>query len=279
MRPKELSRIILLLNHKYINEGAVMKSFFFSIFLSIVSVSALASEWQASSHERQTAVIELFTAEGCGLCPAADKWVSSLPEQGYDDNRLMVLGFHIDYLNNQKQWVDKFAKPEYTARQKEMARMNFYKTVFTPEFFIGGEVIHNWESYAKSVIDHINTLKPEANIAISAKLIDTSMLNINTEVEVLHDENVPHAVLYIALTENNVRSEIHGGDNIGATFNHQNLVRAWLGPFKSDNASQMQLETSIALAEEWKQEDLVLKAFVQNVENAYVLQGVALPLK
>jgi hypothetical protein len=41
----------------------------------------------------------------------------------------------------------------------------------------------------------------------------------------------------------------------------------------------MQLETSIALAKDWKQEDLVLKAFVQNVENAYVLQGIALPLK
>jgi hypothetical protein len=256
-----------------------MKSFFFSIFLSIVSVSALASEWQASSHERQTAVIELFTAEGCGLCPAADKWVSSLPEQGYDDNRLMVLGFHIDYLNNQKQWVDQFAKPEYTARQKEMARMNFYKTVFTPEFFIGGEVIHNWESYAKPVIDYINTLKPEAHIVISAKLDDTSMLNINTEVEVLHDENVPDAMLYLALTENNVRSEIHGGDNIGAIFNHQNIVRAWLGPFTLDASGQTQVETSLALSDDWKQEDLVLKSFVQNIDTAYVLQGLALPLK
>jgi hypothetical protein len=104
-------------------------------------------------------------------------------------------------------------------------------------------------------------------------------LNINTEVEVLHDENVPDAMLYLALTENNVRSEIHGGDNIGAIFNHQNIVRAWLGPFTLDASGQTQVETSLALSDDWKQEDLVLKSFVQNIDTAYVLQGLALPLK
>jgi hypothetical protein len=253
-----------------------MKKLLLIICLITLPMSIQAMTWQASSGKQQAAVIELYTAEGCGLCPAADKWIEHRIEQ-HSSSNLIVLGFHVDYLNEQKAWVDRFAKPAFTARQKQMARINLYQTVFTPEFFMGGEVLHDWQKHGDTVIDYIQTLEPEAHIQLHAER-NEQQLKLKTDVTVMDADNQPHAKLYLALTENNVRNEIRGGDNIGAVFNHQNLVRAWLGPFELDASGHSVVETTIPIEKEWDWADLSVKAFVQNLDNGYVLQGVALPL-
>ncbi len=245
----------------------------------LVSASAFGQQWQTESADKQVAVMELFVSEGCGLCPAAERWVDQLPEQGITENELIVLGFHVDYLDDKKGWIDRFAKPRYTERQRQMARLNLYQTVFTPEIFISGEVVHNWREHGTDVIEFINSFDSEADISLTVKKTDET-LNIDTEVTVFGDENQANSQLYLALTEDNIISEIHGGDNIGAVFNHQNLVRRWLGPFElnSDGAPTL-IQSSLPLDPSWKLHDLTLVAIVQNLDNAYVLQGLSLPLK
>lgn len=245
----------------------------------LVSASAFGQQWQAESADKQVAVMELFVSEGCGLCPAAERWVDQLPEQGITENELIVLGFHVDYLDDKKGWIDRFAKPRYTERQRQMARLNLYQTVFTPEIFISGEVVHNWREHGTDVIEFINSFDSEADISLTVKKTDET-LNIDTEVTVLGEENQANSQLYLALTEDNIISEIHGGDNIGAVFNHQNLVRRWLGPFELNSDGDPTLvQSSLPLDPSWKLHDLTLVAIVQNLDNAYVLQGLSLPLK
>ena len=251
------------------------------LFISslLVSASAFGQQWQAESADKQVAVMELFVSEGCGLCPAAERWVDQLPEQGITENELIVLGFHVDYLDDKKGWIDRFAKPRYTERQRQMARLNLYQTVFTPEIFISGEVVHNWREHGTDVIEFINSFDSEADISLTVKKTDET-LNIDTEVTVLGEENQANSQLYLALTEDNIISEIHGGDNIGAVFNHQNLVRRWLGPFELNSDGDPTLvQSSLPLDPSWKLHDLTLVAIVQNLDNAYVLQGLSLPLK
>jgi hypothetical protein len=245
----------------------------------LVSASAFGQQWQAESADKQVAVMELFVSEGCGLCPAAERWVDQLPEQDITENELIVLGFHVDYLNDKKGWIDRFAKPRYSERQRQMARLNLYQTVFTPEIFISGEVVHNWREHGTDVIEFINSFDSEADISLTVKKTDET-LNIDTEVTVLGEENQANSQLYLALTEDNIISEIHGGDNIGAVFNHQNLVRRWLGPFELNSDGDPTLvQSSLPLDPSWKLHDLTLVAIVQNLDNAYVLQGLSLPLK
>ena len=93
--------------------------------------------WQASSGDKHTAVLELFTSEGCGLCPPAERWLYQQQQAELD---YIVLGFHIDYLNDKKGWVDAFAKPAFSERQKQLARLNRYQTIYTPEFVLSGEL-------------------------------------------------------------------------------------------------------------------------------------------
>lgn len=253
------------------------KRLYLICLFSFLPVLAVAESWQAKSDDKQKAVIELFTAEGCGLCPAAERWVHQLPEQGITDEQLIVLGFHVDYLNDKKGWIDKFAKPLFSNRQKQLANLNLYQTVFTPEFFISGEVVHNWQGHGVDAIEFINSFESETDIALQAEKTGQH-LSISTNVTVEGDENRQHSKLYLAITEDNILSEIRGGDNIGATFNHQNLVRRWLGPFDLDVDGQTQLDTQLELKATWKQQDLTIVAIVQNLYDGYILQGLSMPL-
>lgn len=256
-----------------------MKTVILLISSLLVTATAFAQQWQAESADKQVAVMELFVSEGCGLCPAAERWVDQLPERGITEKELIVLGFHVDYLDDKKGWIDRFAKPRYTERQRQMARLNLYQTVFTPEIFISGEVVHNWREHGTDVIEFINSFDSEADISLTVKKTDET-LKIDTEVTVFGDENQANSQLYLALTEDNIISEIHGGDNIGAVFNHQNLVRRWLGPFELNSDVEPTLvQSSLPLDPSWKLHDLTLVAIVQNLDNAYVLQGLSLPLK
>lgn len=247
------------------------------LFSCLLSQLAWAESWHAQSGAKQVAVMELFVSEGCGLCPPAERWARELPEQGLDEDKLIALTFHVDYLNDKKGWIDRFAKHRYTQRQQQLARINLYKTVFTPGIFIGGEIFHNWQQQGKKAINFINGFDAEADITLDAEK-DGASVSIVSHVSVMGEQNQQQAKLYLALIEDNIISEIRGGDNIGAVFNHQNLVRRWLGPFDLNANGTTELTTELKLNESWKQQDLTLVALVQNLHDGYVLQGLAMPL-
>ncbi len=240
-------------------------------------MSVLAQSWQAVSSEQQVAVLELFTSEGCGLCPAADRWVHALPENGYDKDKVIVLGFHIDYLNDKKGWVDRFARPEFTDRQRQLARLNLYQTIYTPEFIISGEVIHNWNKYAKPVIDVVNGYSPQSDIRLKVEKV-SDKLSISVDVKVKGELNRQHASLFLAIVEDDLLSKIDGGDNAGATFNHQDIVREWLGPFDLESDGDTQQYIEVPLNQKWNLNKLSVVGLVQNLDDGFVLQSVDLPL-
>lgn len=237
----------------------------------------VAQTWQAQSADTQMAVLELFTSEGCGLCPAADRWVTALPDQGVTDQQLIVLGFHIDYLNDKKGWIDRFASPLFSDRQRQLARLNLYQSVYTPEFVISGEIIHNWERHAKDVIKAVNGFAPEARISLDVAEED-NQLRLKTAVNVEGDENRQYSVLYLAVTEDDITSKVSGGDNAGMTFHHQHLVRKWLGPFDLASKGETAVTTDIIVDEHWNRNKLKIVALVQNLNDGFVLQGLSLPI-
>lgn len=269
-------------NNRRIFRGNLMRRMKAGLLLItglLLTQTVAAQQWQAESADKQIAVMELFVSEGCGLCPAAERWVEHLPEQGFTEEEVIVLSFHVDYLDDKKGWVDRFAKPRFTERQRQMARLNLYQTVFTPEIFISGEVVHNWREHGTEVIEFINSFDAEADIALQVSKTN-EQLDIDSSVTVMGEDNRGNSQLYLALIEDNIISEIHGGDNIGAVFNHQNLVRRWLGPFELNaEGKTAKIQTTLPLDPEWKLHDMTLVAVVQNLDNAYVLQGLSLPLK
>jgi len=244
--------------------------------LFCLPLTVYAERWYATSGPKHMAVLEVFTSEGCGSCPPAERWLTEQRQQ-QTGLEYIVLGFHVDYLDEQKGWVDRFAKPAFSARQKQLAQLNMYRTIYTPEFVLSGESLPNWRENFKEAVSFLNEFDAQATIHLAAYHVD-GMLMIDSQSFVSGDDNRQHSKLYIAITEDGVTSYVQGGDNAGKTFNHQNLVREWLGPFELEASGETFIEHQVLLSADWQQEKLKLVALIQNLSNGYVLQALELPL-
>jgi hypothetical protein len=254
-----------------------MRNYLIVMLLLFLPQLCSAESWQAKSSTKQMPIVELFTSEGCGACPPADRWAKQLPNHGLDDNHVVVLGFHIDYLNDRKGWVDKFAKSEFSDRQRQLVLLNLYKTVFTPQIIISGETVHAWEKHANTLIKAIGDLDAKADIELSVHKANDQFV-IDTKTKVSGEANRANSKLYIAITEDGIKNFAYGGDNRGTEFNHQNLVREWLGPFDLNLAGDTVTTTKIMINPEWQQQKLSVVAVVQNLDDGFVLQALPLAL-
>src|SRR5512134_3813918 len=81
-----------------------------------------AAQCKADSPATTTALVELYTSEGCDSCPPADRWLSSLGPRGYAPDRVVPIALHVDYWDY-LGWKDPYARQAHSARQRKMARL------------------------------------------------------------------------------------------------------------------------------------------------------------
>ncbi|WP_428151152.1 DUF1223 domain-containing protein [Brevundimonas sp.] len=78
-------------------------------------------------------VVELFTAQGCSGCPAANQVVEGLSEEP----GVIALTYAVDYWDY-LGWPDTFAKPEFAQRQRAYQAAMRLRNVYTPQVVIDG---------------------------------------------------------------------------------------------------------------------------------------------
>ena len=116
----------------------------FSLILSILCLSqtAYSQEIEYKSGNKQVALIELYTSQGCSSCPPADKWLNSLQDEPGLWTEFVPVAFHVDYWDY-LGWKDSFSKSEYSNRQRLHRKQGNVGVVYTPGFFLNGE---EWRS-------------------------------------------------------------------------------------------------------------------------------------
>lgn len=87
----------------------------------------------AGAAEKPPVVVELFTSQGCSSCPPADAYLGELAKRP----DLLALAFHVEYWNY-IGWVDPFAKPWATRRQRDYMSELHTRYIFTPEMVVNG---------------------------------------------------------------------------------------------------------------------------------------------
>ena len=106
-----------------------MRKAFLALLLLLLSPTA------SPAQARPAVVVELFTAQGCSSCVAANALVGELAERP----DVLALTFAVDYWDY-LGWPDTFARPEFTDRQRAYARKLALREVYTPQVVIGGRV-------------------------------------------------------------------------------------------------------------------------------------------
>src|SRR5258706_14088499 len=177
-----------------------------------------------------TALVELYTSEGCDTCPPADHWLSSLFSQGFRPDQVVPLALHADYWDY-IGWKDPFAKGEFSARQHRLAQMKRPAFVYTPQVPPQGQDFRRWSGgeFAEQVV-RINSRPARARIALTIRAVAPEAIHAELSAMVIDPSEKKNAAVYLAAYENKLASEVAAGENRGKRLEHDFVVREWIGP-------------------------------------------------
>lgn len=212
----------------------------------IVCAGAIAAAPQctAQSAATLTPVIELYTSEGCSSCPPADHWLSSLKTTAAN-GRAVVQAFHVgywDYIG----WVDRFASPAHTTRQRQVARWNHQSGIYTPQLVRNGQ---DWRDASRA----LGSGEPARARIVVQRSGDDAF-----EAQVTPAEGVGAWAAYWTVTEHGHNSKVKAGENAGEFLQHDFVVRQYVPAGEYRGPSRLTLRAVAGQAGHPRQVNLVV---------------------
>lgn len=174
-------------------------------------------------------MLELYTSEGCSSCPPADQWVSKLKNKN-----LVVQAFHVgywDYIG----WIDRFAAPAYTQRQRDIAAQNDLRGIYTPQLVLNGRDWPQWRSASTDM----GPSGEAARIKISLEQTGDNRY----EAQVTRLAGGSNWSAYWSVTEHGHNSKVKAGENAGEFLKHDYVVRQYIqaGDYQTASGSSQKL--------------------------------------
>jgi hypothetical protein len=241
-----------------------------------MAMDAHAVQCKAQSPRTTTALVELYTSEGCDSCPPADRWLSSLAERGYGPDRVVPIALHVDYWDY-IGWKDPYARQAHAARQRKMASLARAAMVYTPQVLLQGRDFRRWGTPAfGEEVAKINALPERARISLLLEQRGAAAFEIEARAELLEARRPADVALYLGAYENKLVSEVKAGENRGRTLAHDYVVLQWAGPYEFGGTGLVARATLPLLPKAVVHRSGVI-AFVQDRATGEVLQALMLP--
>jgi hypothetical protein len=238
-----------------------------------------ASSSAPTAAEPTTVIVELFTSEGCSDCPPADvllqRLIDASPVPGA---QVIGLGQHVDYWDRQG-WRDRFSSGAFTARQRIYAARFANASIYTPQMVVDGraELVGSDAAAARKAIERAAAAS-HGVVRIEIEPGSANKLAVSVAARDLpHEGRGDRADLFVAVTEDRLRSEVTRGENHGRTLAHAAVVRylASIGEAASETAAA---RADIPIGSDWRRENLKVVAFVQARRDRTIVASAALPL-
>lgn len=199
---------------------------------------------RAESGPQRVPVIELYTSEGCSSCPPADRWLSTLKASAAA-GRAVVQAFHVGYWDA-LGWVDRFASPAYTQRQRQLAAQNGLSNIYTPQVVRDGR---DWRDYSRAL---------EGGEPARARILLQQAGNDAFEALVTPSEGGAHWSAYWTVTEHGHSSKVKAGENSGELLQHDFVVRQYVPAGRYSGAARLTLKALPAQAAHPRRINLVV---------------------
>ena len=222
--------------------------------------------------KRTPVIVELFTSEGCSSCPPADQTLDLLVrEQPFAGAEIIALSEHVDYWNR-LGWTDPFASRQFSQRQNEYSGF-FGKdgNVYTPQMIVDGTrefVGHNMRAAQKAITEAAKVKKGEVNLSFRK---ESDAISLDIKIENL-PETFDSAIVLLAVTEDDLLSNVLRGENSGQKLKHIAVARSLtnVGIVKAKEKS-FAVSPIFKLDKSWKIENLNAVVFVQDLKSRQIL--------
>lgn len=249
--------------------------------MRLVAISAMLCVALAQADDRRVPVIvELFTSEGCSSCPPADQLLFRMDRtQPVPGVRIIALEEHVDYWNS-LGWTDPFSSPQYRERQNSYGRKFLSENIYTPQMIVNGqaEFVGNDGDRAYQEIGRAaQTQTTVVELKAAANAADPDLVDLSVQVAHPQTAKMRNSNVYLAVTENDLSSNVLRGENSGRLLRHAPVVRSFgvIGKLDSRGSNAGQITNTLRLPHEWKRENLKAVVFVQE-RDSYRITGAAI---
>jgi hypothetical protein len=164
------------------------------------------------------AVVELFTSQGCSSCPPADALFEKLGQ----DPSLVTLSFPVDYWDY-LGWKDTFAKPDYSARQRDYAAARGDRAVYTPQAVINGRE-HIVGSDGEGIAEAVNADSAHGALPVSLK-IEMQGDALVARIGAARDLRETKATVWLVKFSRIETVNIGRGENTGHSVTYSHVVK------------------------------------------------------
>jgi hypothetical protein len=185
-------------------------------------------------HSDRPVLVELFTSQGCSLCPEANRYLGELDQR--DD--VFVLAYAVSYWD-MYGWTDTYARPEYVQRQRAYLPRLDVNRLYTPHFVIDGSMdAPGWNQ--DKVAEAVDACSETMPLSPSIRLEDGPFGSFRVLVEGQPPEDHLEVWL-IAYSPGWASVQIRAGENDGLDMLHYNMVKGltYLGNWSGGEAEYM----------------------------------------
>jgi len=241
------------------------------LLTSLFSFPAFAGDpIVVSSDDNQTAVVELYTSEGCSSCPSADHWLSRLIEVPKDELNVLALAFHVDYWDY-LGWKDRFSSAANTSRQRKLGANNQQNAIYTPEFFVNGMEARG----TNNILQKIQQANLQPSPLDLKLIVSRDNNNLVLELKSTGRRNTSDQIHHRYLVyENNLSTDVQRGENSGAILKHEQVVRY----MSKAQSLRQQNRYLIDIDPDWQPENIGVAVLVTSSGDKHYLQAVHTPV-
>jgi hypothetical protein len=171
------------------------------------------------SGPKQTALLELYTSEGCSSCPPAEKWLSELRNSPRLWKDFVPVAFHVDYWDR-LGWRDPWSDKEFSDRQLSYAESWHSENVCTPAFVLDGKEWPGWRA------SDDGPRSSGLNVgSLTASCSEPDKWKIEFEPA---NTNGAGYQIHATLLASGVVSDVKAGENRGRRLNHDFAVAGFV---------------------------------------------------
>jgi hypothetical protein len=237
--------------------------FLIAVLISCVGVNT-------SLAQKQFAVVELFTSEGCHSCPPAENVLSGLKADASMNKRnVYCLEYHVDYWNR-LGWKDPYSSFQHTMRQKNYISVLNEESIYTPMMVVNGTTSFIGSDSEKARMNVAAALASPQSVQLAGVHVD-SVANDTLYVSYLASATDKNYFIRVAIIENGLVSEIRKGENAGRTLTHDGVVRVF---FSGDLKSKLGI-LHVPLKKFKPNENCELVAFIQHKQTMRILAAAS----